>query len=158
MATKIQKWTIVQKTWRFWQKYPPYQWPSRCQISKPAKPLLWNQKLIQERNVGRNWIRCHIYHFFRNLIAMMYRKTSKWINTIGYTNKNINNINTNKRMKTNIKSVIQYSNTYTNINLHKTYYIDLKKCNHYKTIQLELNTNIFWFKQTQKIHVTNFIY
>jgi len=69
--------------------------------------------------------------FFRNLIAMMYRKTSKWINTIRYinTNKNINNIstnindintNTNKRMKTNIKSVTQHSNTYTNISLHKT--------------------------------------
>jgi len=56
--------------------------------------------------------------FFRNLIAMMYRKTSKWINTIRYTNTN--NINTNKRMKTNIKSVTQHSNTYTNISLHKT--------------------------------------
>ena len=60
--------------------------------------------------------------FFSHLIAMMYRKTSKWINTIRYTNKNRNNINTitNKRMKTNIKSVTQHKNTNTNISLHKT--------------------------------------
>ena len=96
------RWPIVQKTWRFWWKYQHYQRPSRCQKSKPAKPLLWNQKLIQEENVGSKRMRCHTNNFFRNLIAMMYRKTRKWINTIRYTNKNRNNINTitNKRMKT----------------------------------------------------------
>ena len=108
------------KNLEIWWKYPHYQRPSRCQKSKPAKPLLWNQKLIQEgmwEVIRRDAIPII---FFRNLIAMMYRKTSKWINTIGYTNKNINNINTNKRMKTNIKLVTQHSNTYTNIILHKT--------------------------------------
>ena len=78
------------KNLEIWWKYPHYQRPSRCQKSKPAKPLLWNQKLIQEgmwEVIRRDAIPII---FFRNLIAMMYRKTSKWINTIGYTNTNKN--------------------------------------------------------------------
>jgi len=56
------------------------------------------------------------------------------------------------RMKTNIKSVTEHSNTYTNVTLHQNkkqtnkYNIihkHEKKINNYKTILLESNTNIF---------------
>ena len=59
------------------------------------------------------------------LPSMDIQKTSKWINTIKYTNTNkkINkkiNKNTNKRMKTNIKSVTEHSNTYIKIKNKQT--------------------------------------
>lgn len=80
----------------------------------------------------QNFLDClsnSILVLWTNYHQWMYRKTSKWINTIRYTNKNINK-NTNKRMKTNIKSVTEHSNTYTNVSLHQ----NKKQTNKYNII------------------------
>lgn len=81
----------------------------------------------------QNFLDClsnYIQVLWTNYHQWTYRKTSKWINTIRYTNINTNK---NKRMKTNIKSVTEHSNTYTNVSVHQnkktniTWYIDMKK-------------------------------
>lgn len=83
--------------------------------------IITNPRSGEDQNI-LDYLLNSILVLWTNYHQWTYRKTSKWINTIRYTNTNENinkNINTNKRMKRNIKSVTEHSNTYTNISLHQ---------------------------------------